>query len=98
RSDRDWSSDVCSSDLALLHLLHADAKTPGSHHDFGMDILPKLAGSAPMFAYNFEANRIPGEVDSSPYWRDVGTIDAFYEANMDRSEERRVGKEGRCGV
>jgi len=71
------------STRALLDLLHADAKTPGSHHDFGMDILPKLAGSAPMFAYNFEANRIPGEVDSSPYWRDVGTIDAFYEANMD---------------
>jgi len=68
---------------ALLDLLHADAKTPGSHHDFGMDILPKLAGSAPMYAYNFEANRIPGEVDSSPYWRDVGTIEAFYEANMD---------------
>jgi glucose-1-phosphate adenylyltransferase len=71
------------STRALLDLLHADAKTPGSHHDFGMDILPKLAGSAPMYAYNFEANRIPGEVDSSPYWRDVGTIEAFYEANMD---------------
>ena len=71
------------STRALLNLLHADAKTPGSHHDFGMDILPKLAGKAPMYAYNFEANRIPGEVDSSPYWRDVGTIEAFYEANMD---------------
>lgn len=71
------------STRALLSLLHADAKTPGSHHDFGMDILPKLAGKAPMYAYNFEANRIPGEVDSSPYWRDVGTIEAFYEANMD---------------
>ncbi|HZQ94666.1 MAG TPA: glucose-1-phosphate adenylyltransferase [Candidatus Sulfotelmatobacter sp.] len=71
------------STSALLDLLKADAKNPGSHHDFGMDILPKLAGNAPMYAYNFEANRIPGEVDSSPYWRDVGTIDAFYEANMD---------------
>ena len=71
------------STRALVDLLLADAKTPGSHHDFGMDILPKLAGSAPMYAYNFEANRIPGEVDSSPYWRDVGTIEAFYEANMD---------------
>ena len=49
-----------------------------------MDILPKLAGSAPMYAYNFETNRIPGEAeDSIPYWRDVGTIDAYYEANMD---------------
>jgi glucose-1-phosphate adenylyltransferase len=67
----------------LLDLLREDAKLPDSHHDFGMDILPKLAGHAPMYAYNFESNRIPGEVDTSPYWRDVGTIDAFYEANMD---------------
>ncbi len=71
------------STRTLLELLKADATTPGSHHDFGMDILPKLAGSAPMYAYNFETNRIPGEADNSPYWRDVGTIDAFYEANMD---------------
>ena len=68
----------------LLNLLKEDAKNPGSHHDFGMDILPKLAGSAPMYAYNFETNRIPGEAeDSIPYWRDVGTIEAYYEANMD---------------
>ncbi len=71
----------------LLDLLKADAKTPGSHHDFGMDILPSLAGTAPLYAYNFEANRIPGEPqDSSPYWRDVGTIDAYYEANMDLND------------
>ena len=68
----------------LLDLLKADAKDPGSHHDFGMDILPKLAGNAPIYAYNFETNRIPGEAEGSlPYWRDVGTIDAYYEANMD---------------
>jgi glucose-1-phosphate adenylyltransferase len=68
----------------LLELLEADAKTPGSHHDFGMDILPKLAGKAPMYAYNFEHNCIPGDTeDFLPYWRDVGTIDAYYEANMD---------------
>jgi glucose-1-phosphate adenylyltransferase len=68
----------------LLELLTADAKTPGSHHDFGKDVLPRLAGKEPMYAYNFESNRIPGEVeDSVPYWRDVGTIEAYYEANMD---------------
>ena len=67
-------------------LLTDDAKEPGSHHDFGMDILPKLAGKAPIYAYNFETNRIPGEPeDSVPYWRDVGTIEAYYEANMDLS-------------
>ncbi|HYM78555.1 MAG TPA: glucose-1-phosphate adenylyltransferase [Candidatus Dormibacteraeota bacterium] len=72
------------STRTLLDLLTTDAKNPGSRHDFGMDILPKLAGSAPIYAYNFETNRIPGEAgDSVPYWRDVGTIDAFYEANMD---------------
>ena len=72
------------STRALLDLLNEDAKDAKSHHDFGGDILPKLAGSAPIYAYNFETNRIPGEGgDSVPYWRDVGTIDAFYEANMD---------------
>jgi glucose-1-phosphate adenylyltransferase len=72
------------STRTLLDLLNADANAPGSHHDFGMDILPKLAGNSPIYAYNFETNRIPGEPeDSIPYWRDVGTIDAYYEANMD---------------
>ena len=72
------------STQTLVELLKADAKDPGSHHDFGMNILPKLAGNAPMYAYNFETNRIPGEdEDAVPYWRDVGTIEAFYEANMD---------------
>jgi glucose-1-phosphate adenylyltransferase len=75
------------STRTLLELLKADANTPGSHHDFGKDILPKLAGSGPMYAYNFDANRIPGEPqDSAPYWRDVGTIDAYYEASMDLND------------
>jgi glucose-1-phosphate adenylyltransferase len=72
------------STRTLVDLLTADANDPDSQHDFGRDILPKLAGKAPIYAYNFETNRIPGEAgDSIPYWRDVGTIDAYYEANMD---------------
>jgi glucose-1-phosphate adenylyltransferase len=68
----------------LVDLLQADATDPASHHDFGKDILPKLAGNASIYAYNFQTNRIPGETeDSMPYWRDVGTIDAYYEANLD---------------
>jgi glucose-1-phosphate adenylyltransferase len=71
----------------LLELLNADAQNPHSHHDFGMDILPKLAGEAPIYAYNFETNRIPGDTeDSVPYWRDVGTIEAYYEASMDLNQ------------
>jgi glucose-1-phosphate adenylyltransferase len=72
------------STRALLDLLRQDARDPASHHDFGKDILPKIAGNGSMYAYNFQANRIPGEPpDAVPYWRDVGTIDAYYEANMD---------------
>jgi glucose-1-phosphate adenylyltransferase len=43
-----------------------------------------MVGRASMYAYDFQTNRIPGELpDSGPYWRDVGTIDAYYEANLD---------------
>src|ERR1035438_4873809 len=72
------------STRTLLRLLHDDAADENSSHDFGRDILPKLAGKAEIFAYDFQSNRIPGELaDAAPYWRDVGTIDAYYEANMD---------------
>jgi len=72
------------STRTLLRLLHDDATEPESSHDFGRDVLPKLAGKAQMYAYDFQTNRIPGEPsDSALYWRDVGTIDAYYEANMD---------------
>jgi len=72
------------STRTLLRLLHDDAANPGSSHDFGRDILPKLAGKVPIYAYDFQTNRIPGEASGAePYWRDVGTIDAYYEANMD---------------
>jgi len=72
------------STRTLLRLLHDDAADPNSSHDFGHNILPKLAGKASIYAYDFQTNRIPGEApDAVPYWRDVGTIDAYYEANMD---------------
>ena len=72
------------STRTLLRLLHDDANAPNTHHDFGRDILPKLAGKMEIYAYDFQNNRIPGEPpDQAPYWRDVGTIDAYYEANMD---------------
>jgi glucose-1-phosphate adenylyltransferase len=72
------------STRTLLRLLHEDAAITESNHDFGRDILPKLAGKAEIYAYDFQTNRIPGEpADAQPYWRDVGTIDAYFEANMD---------------
>jgi glucose-1-phosphate adenylyltransferase len=67
----------------LLEELERDAANEESAHDFGRDILPGLAGSGRMYAYNFQTNKIPGERDVAPYWRDVGTIDAYFEASMD---------------
>jgi len=70
---------------ALLEALHYDAADPASSHDFGKDILPRMtAGRKAIYAYDFQTNRIPGEPANQPiYWRDVGTIDAYWEANMD---------------
>jgi glucose-1-phosphate adenylyltransferase len=68
----------------LLRELYADAQDENSSHDFGRDILPSLVGRSDLYAYDFQTNRIPGDPPSQdPYWRDVGTIDAYFEANMD---------------
>ena len=74
---------VFSTDL-LLKELYRDAEDPNSSHDFGRDILPGLVGNDALFAYDFQTNRIPGDpAHQAAYWRDVGTIDAYYEASMD---------------
>ncbi len=68
----------------LLRELTDDAANEDSSHDFGRDILPSLIRREPVFAYDFQTNKIPGErPEDGSYWRDVGTIDAYYEANMD---------------
>jgi glucose-1-phosphate adenylyltransferase len=72
------------STKTLLDELYADAKNENTSHDFGRDILPNLIGRADMFAYDFQTNRIPGDPQGAPvYWRDVGTLDAYFEASMD---------------
>jgi glucose-1-phosphate adenylyltransferase len=68
----------------LLKELYADAAREESSHDFGRDILPGLIGRSEMFAYDFQTNEIPGDPPGHDvYWRDVGTIDAYYAASMD---------------
>jgi glucose-1-phosphate adenylyltransferase len=62
----------------LVPALEADA-AKATTHDFGKDILPALISSVPVYAYRFtDENK-----KSAKYWRDIGTIDAYYEANMD---------------
>ena len=68
----------------LQRELVADAANDQSDHDFGKNILPGLVHRANVFAYDFRENHIPGDPPSvMPYWRDVGTIDAYYQASMD---------------
>lgn len=63
----------------LLPELMQDAEDPDSKHDFGHNILPKLLGRYRVHAYNF----VDENKKQARYWRDVGTLDAYYEANMD---------------
>ena len=69
----------------LVDSLTADVEKPSTKHDFGRDHIPGLVESSRVYAYDFRKNRVPvpfkGEEVS--YWRDLGTIEAYYEANMD---------------
>jgi len=58
-----------------------DARDPSSNHDFGKNVLPALWGKCKVFAYDFSTNKLPGK--DRPYWKDVGTIKAYWEAHMD---------------
>ena len=63
----------------LVPELIRDSEDPDSHHDFGHDILPRLLGKYKVRAYNF----VDENKQRALYWRDVGTLEAYYEANMD---------------
>ena len=63
----------------LRAILNRDALDPASAHDFGKNIIPAAIGSNRIFAYPFESV----ETEAQAYWRDVGTVDAFYAANME---------------
>jgi glucose-1-phosphate adenylyltransferase len=63
----------------LIPVLLADAEDASSQHDFGRDILPRIISKYRVYAYNFiDENKVGPQ-----YWRDVGTVDAYYESNMD---------------
>ncbi|GAM55252.1 glucose-1-phosphate adenylyltransferase [Vibrio ishigakensis] len=66
---------------ALTKALEDDALNERSSHDFGHDIIPRLIDGEKVYAYQFGSEE--GRVSQDAYWRDVGTIDSFYQANMD---------------
>ena len=67
-----------------MKALEEDAEQKGAH-DFGRDVLPGLLKTKRVRAYNFYDNKIPGveDYEEEGYWRDVGTVKAYWEANMD---------------
>lgn len=68
----------------LVSELRRDAADPSSEHDFGKNMLPDMIHEHPVYAYDFHCNVVPGEMpENRGYWRDVGTIEAYFEASMD---------------
>ena len=69
---------------ALLDLVHEDAKDEESRHDVGGDLVPKMVEKGLANCYDFSLNEVPGiDQRERGYWRDVGTLDSYFEAHMD---------------
>jgi len=69
---------------ALIEAVTTDAAHPASGHDMGGDIVPMLVERGEAAVYDFSRNEVPGATDRDrAYWRDVGTLDAYYDAHMD---------------
>jgi glucose-1-phosphate adenylyltransferase len=72
------------STKTLIDVVSQDAEARESSHDMGGNIIPMLVGEGSAHVYDFSRNEVPGATDRDRgYWRDVGTLDAFYDAHMD---------------
>ncbi len=67
----------------LRELLLADMADKSSSHDFGNDLIPQIVKNGKAMAHRFEESCVTSGLETEPYWRDVGTIDAFWRANID---------------
>jgi len=70
----------------LIDILKRDAELPDSKHDFGGDIIPYLVRHGRAIAHRFEQSCVRSTPTSQIYWRDVGTVDAYWEANIDLTD------------
>ncbi|MGO1256147.1 glucose-1-phosphate adenylyltransferase [Microbacterium gubbeenense] len=70
----------------LRERLLADAEDPHSGHDFGHDLIPQIVAGGSAYAHRFHESCVMNGLETEPYWRDVGTIDAFWQANLDLTE------------
>ena len=70
----------------LRDLLIKDADDPNSSHDFGNDLIPDIVKNGKAVAHKFAESCVKAGLEQEPYWRDVGTIDAFWQANIDLTD------------
>jgi len=70
----------------LDDLLRRDAADPHSTHDFGKDLIPYIVEHGVAVAHPFVRSCIRSRAESDPYWRDVGTLDAYFDANIDLTD------------
>jgi glucose-1-phosphate adenylyltransferase len=76
---------VFRTDL-LIDQLKRDAADPDSEHDFGKNVIPWLVANGKAVAHRFSESCVLTGAETEPYWRDVGTVDAFWEANLDLTD------------
>ena len=70
----------------LRELLIRDAEDPNSSHDFGNDLIPQIVKDGKAVAHKFADSCVKSGLETEPYWRDVGTVDAFWRANIDLTD------------
>jgi glucose-1-phosphate adenylyltransferase len=70
----------------LIEQLIRDADSPKSSHDFGKDLIPHMVANYRVFAQSFDQSCVGMGADKTPYWRDVGTIDSYWEASMEMTK------------
>jgi len=70
----------------LRDLLIRDSEDPNSSHDFGNDLIPDIVKNGKAMAHRFSESCVTSGLETEPYWRDVGTIDAFWQANIDLTD------------
>ncbi|AOZ69488.1 glucose-1-phosphate adenylyltransferase [Rhodobacter xanthinilyticus] len=70
----------------LRELLIRDAEDPHSSHDFGHDLIPQIVKYGKAMAHKFSESCVTSGLETEPYWRDVGTVDAFWQANIDLTD------------
>jgi glucose-1-phosphate adenylyltransferase len=70
----------------LFDLLRQDAADPDSSHDFGKDLIPYIVKHGKACAHHFSSSCVRSTMEVAPYWRDVGTVDAYWSANIDLTQ------------